>query len=96
MPPPKRHTSVTAWTQPSLHYVRLPLVKKLAPIFLLVLGLLFGGCAMSVPIDPSLLMLLMKDDGPAPTLQVGPKTDDAAPANISPAEVARDHAAAMG
>jgi len=56
----------------------------------------FGGCAMSVPIDPALLMLLMKDDGPPPKLEVVPKADEAAPANVSPAEVARDQAAAMG
>jgi hypothetical protein len=71
-------------------------VKKLPLILLLALGLLFSGCAMSVPIDPSLLMLLLKNDPPPPTLNITPKAGDPAPTNTAPGKVTQDNTAVMG
>jgi len=50
---------------------------------------------MTVPLNPSLLMLL-KDDGPPPKLEMTPKANEPTPATLSPAEIARNQAAAMG
>jgi hypothetical protein len=70
-------------------------VKKSYLILLLVPALLFSGCAMTVPLNPALLMLL-KNDAPAPTLELAPKTNEPTPAYTTPAEIARESAAAMG
>jgi hypothetical protein len=51
---------------------------------------------MTVPINPSLLMLLLKDDAPPPKLEILPATNNQTPASPAPAEIARDQAAAMG
>jgi len=90
----ERHKVVTCapFQSPSLP----ALVKKLPSLLLLVLGLFFSGCAMTVPINPSLLMLLLKDDAPPPKLEILPATNNQTPASPAPAEIARDQAAAMG
>jgi len=91
--PQHRHRIVTGFAlfQPS----RYLFVKKLPPVLLVILGLYFSGCAMTVPLNPALLMLL-KDDGPPPKLEIVPQTNQPQPANLSPAQVAQDQAAVMG
>jgi hypothetical protein len=69
-------------------------VKKPSLFLFLILGLLFSGCAMTVPLNPSLLMLL-KDDAPPVKLDIVPQSNVTAPANPSPAEIAQRNAAAL-
>ena len=69
-------------------------MKKFLLLPLLALGLLFSGCEMTVPLNPSLLMLL-KNDGPPPKLEIVPAADVLIPANQTPAETARENAASL-
>jgi len=50
---------------------------------------------MTVPLNPSLLMLL-KDDGPPPKLEIVPTNNNGVPSSPTPAETAHESAAALG
>jgi len=64
-------------------------MKKLFSLAIIALGLLSGGCALSVPINPAMLMMLMKNDDP----QAKPVMPDTAKPGAAPADTASAQAA---